>query len=660
MSGEHHERVVARMRSSHSMLQLVAGVPMPGINPKAMPSMFKNAAEHDDARWTMLGVCLAANDFAGVQLLWQSLRSNCKTRCGPLMSKDVRRIVFQTPSHIKWDESRYMTALQGVICTCRKPALGLFILNEFICTYTHNLSGGISVESRQDLAAVVVAIADAIFSSDISGQRTYEEDHRDWEAAFVQSDADASDRDEPCRPDKATDLNAWKKLIEALLDVIGAGALPERIVETLSRERKYSLSLLQVAVRNADHDLFVLKQLLFRKEWPAAFLAEAFLEALDKKLGVRGPNLRAVIRLLYEKQLWQQHRLAECETQRTECLQALKMSWKRVISVAIGYDDIEIDTRTIICVPSQTPNPKHASSLHPDMWMDILREMANVHVPAPEDTPSGRECDQSSDLFGQIIAAALQSCLGTAHKTHIVEYLIDLAVRNGTVFWHELSDLVENVALEHPDAFPQLVKSMLTDAESEQQQLNVQRFQKAFSRFIQHPANEPLRMVVKALKPYSLPTSIWNDVCKMHESALSRWIVSFGCGAGAYERRVFGGDYVAFVNGKMEDDLLAVLAGAEWTDTDLTAALEVACKAKMAIATQVLLRPPCNAKLSDKLTDDPWVAAVSEFLYRPGQRCAQEVITNLETQAASLEGAPRRTAEEPPADAPAAKRARGA
>ena len=448
--------------------------------------------------------------------------------------------------------------LDCAICVCRKPHLGLLLLEgldrEAVCQKS------LSVVARRDLAALVVAIADGVFGSDKTRQVTYEQDHKQWTASFIEKAPKATAAC-PCIPDKATDLEAWKRLICALLNFIG-NALPQRIIESLPREREYTLGMLQIAVRLSEHDIFFLREVLNRQHWAAPVLSEAYTEALDPNQGVRGPNLTVVLGMLYETQLleWRSNPTRRSKGTVTST-DDLAKPWATIVSSAQGYMEIDVDSGHTICVPSRMlrekePSPppppplpcdvrkffknghkyaheqeqqqqqqqsQQADNLEdPGAWIEIIEAMIRAHDPQQQQPqraahgyhgdaifcdPAPHEWDLSSPLFASLIKIALRACVGHKQKTHLVEFFLNLSLQHSRAesdtLLHELPRIVSDVARDHPEVFPLLIKSMLTDAPPAALSANIDRFHDALLAAIDKRERESARMIVNALKPSS-------------------------------------------------------------------------------------------------------------------------------------------------------------
>ena len=664
LAPDQYDHLLGRLRSSAMIFTKLADVPPPNQSfanwSQPFGCLFKDQTAYDHMRWTMLGMCLMTDDPVGMQYMWQGLRASCKNPAGPTMPESVRKALFGGDA---LREATIVRMLKCAICTCRKPHLGLLLLEALDREAPTRENGAhplYSYASRRDLASIAVAIADAIFGSDKTRTISYEEDHKIW-CEKLQDKAPKSTPEAPCIPDKATDVTAWKRLTSAILYTVG-DALPERIVETLPRERQYTLGTLQVAVRCADHDTFFLEELLVRKHWSTASLSEAYREALHKYQGVRGPNLPKVLALLYSKQLlaWRSND-ARRSKKTVTAVDDLAQPWATVVSAANGYAEVDVDSSNTVCMPSNAGVSNKATGIDPAVWMTILRAMVAAHDTDPLDDHT-HEWDQSSPLFSSLIKVALRACLHDEDKTHIVEYMIGLSLEHASkefsTAWHDIPRLVVNIAVQHTDVFPMLVKSMLRETKGEALHVNVCRFKDSLNEILRCTEyQEPCRLIVRALEPFGLPQYVYNEHTEANECTLGAWVRNFGQGLPAAIRKLYGADYAAFVNSKLETDLLAVLAGRVWSEEAKTDALEYACKERMPVVAQVLLRPPCNAKLLDGRSGDRWVAAITEFLYRPGNACAEAVVSNLQAQAESLDKMTR-PAEDPPVDEPAAKQPR--
>ena len=607
---------------------------------EAWPKIAASAEALNALRWDILAICLLSNDPVGLQNMWAALRSDCPDEAGPKMPDAVRQRLFSRDSV---REATLIKMLGTVICTCRKPRLGMLMLEclhrEAVCQERFSQGG------RRDLAAIAVAIGDGVFGSDKARQLTYEQDHDVWASSFVDK-APKPTPEIPCVPDKATDLEAWKQLIFALLDIVG-DAMPERVTETLCRERQYSLGVLQIAVRLADHDTFFLEEVLRRKHWSGPSLAEAYDEALNPYQGIRGPNLSSVLGMLYTLQLldWRCNDVRRAKAVITS-VDDLAKPWATIVSSARGYSEIDVDGFNTVCVPSSATKNRKQHPVEPGVWVEIVEAMVRAHDSDPNDGKSN-EWDVSSPLFASIIKIALRACLGNTEKTHLVELFLNLSLKNsGAAFatlWHILPRVVLTVAEDHAELFPLLVKSMLSDARVEILNRNVELFNAALAAAMFSASKEPTRLIVQALKmaKVELPATVQNENTQSEECTLVRWVRNLGVGVTAAERQRHGSEFAAFVNARLEKDLVAVLEGGKWSETAKTQALLAACMAKRAVVAQVLLRPPHNTKFPENRAFEPWLDAISQFLYAPGNAGANAVVNNLQQQAAD---APKRDA----------------
>lgn len=602
----------------------------------AWPKLAVSAEALSQLRWDVLAICLLSNDPVGTQHMWYALRADCPDETGPKMPNAVRERLF---SRDNVRETTLIRMLSTVICTCRKPRLGLLMLEclhrEAVCRQSFSCSG------RRDLAAIAVAIGDGVFGSDKARQVTYEQDHETWVKSFVDR-APKPTAECPCVPDKATDLDAWKRLVYALFDLVG-DAMPERIMERLTRDRQYTLGMLQMAVRLSDHDTFFLREVLGRKHWSGPTLSEAYTEALHPYQGVRGPNLPEVLGMLYAQQLmeWRCNQ-ARRSKQTVSSVDDLAKPWATVISSARGYFEIDIDGHNTICMPSNASKNGKEHTVDPAIWWQVINVMVSQHDPDPNDINSG-EWDKSSPLFASLVRVALRACLGNKEKTHMVELFLQLSLANSGAFfatlWHDLPRVVLVVAEDHAELFPLLVKSMLTDAPPDMLKHNAGRFHSALGAAIFASHREPSRLIVQALRSarIDLPATIANDHTDAPECTLGRWVRNLGAGVSAAERQRHGSDYAAFVNARVEKDLVAVLEGAEWSEAAKTSALLAACTAKRAVVAQVLMRPPFSAKVPASRPRDSWLDAITQYLYSPGNAGARAVVGGLATQAQTLD-----------------------
>ena len=162
---------------------------------------------------------------------------------------------------------------------------------------------------------------------------------------------------------------------------------------------------------------------------------------------------------------------------------------------------------------------------------------------------------------------------------------------------------------------------------------NVVKFEQALGDLLIHSKyKHPVRLLVRALAPFGVARSIWNDVSMSYECTLNKWVENSN-DALASDHKTFGPDYVAFVNSKIEEDLIELLESAEWSADAKTSALKTACQLKQPVVAQVLLRPKFNVQLP--VGEDAWLQAISEFMFRPGNAGAVSVVKELEAQVGS-------------------------
>ena len=402
---------------------------------------FKDATEHDIFRWRMLAVCLSAGDVVGAKALWLGIlkpSNNQTTYRGSSCA-----VPTETINTLFVDKSRteIFDVFNLVLCKCRSPKLGRLLLDglgDESVAQTHS--------TRRDLTSLIIAISDAVFGTDRNSKKTHEEKHAIWNDTFGPA---ATHRQG--FPDRATDLTEWKSVICALLRIVG-DALPERILVTLPRHRRYTLGLLQFAVRCAsEHDTFLLDTLLEHKSWSASSLMEACAEALNVHHGIRGPNLQIVLPLLYAKQLisWRSNDALQSITPVDE----LAKHWSIVISCTDGRLRFDVDSKNALYLSSNSNYPNDRVE-----WMAIVQKMVDQHEYDARD-PKAHEWDHSSPLFGSIIRIALEGCLGDDKKTHLVEYLVELSLslqnaNPSAMDWHKITNVVKTVALHHTDVTP--------------------------------------------------------------------------------------------------------------------------------------------------------------------------------------------------------------
>ena len=446
-----HAHCVGRFKASTFVFAALAGCQ----STRRWSAFFRDEAALEAMRWEVFAICLSTNDPVGLQFLWQGLRADCKEASGPTMPDDVRLELFKNNDP---DDDTVVRMLQTAVCACCKPRLGLLLLQQQKRT--------LSLGARCDLFAMVVAIADAVFGADKTRKTSYIEDHGKW--LQVLASAPKPTPECPCVPDKAIDLDAWKQLIRALLLAVGAHGVPNRVVEMLPRDRTYSLGALQVAVRYAEHDTFLLDELLAHKHWSSSALIEAYNEALDASQGVRGPKLCSVLKTLYVELLSEWRRRSPYSGWKSDA-RDLVFAWKTAVASARGYVEIDVDAHGSVLMASAAaaalwPNDED-ESIDPAVWMEILAAMVAAHEPDEWDAHS-KHWDHSSALFASLMCAALRACLGDSNKTHILSFLLacEKKTQHAAAMhscWHDIPGIVSDVAEHHAEAFPMLIKAML-------------------------------------------------------------------------------------------------------------------------------------------------------------------------------------------------------
>ena len=655
-----HAHCNGRMKAATYFMAMLGGSTTPAPHKFSecvhnWPSLFSSPEALERLRWDMLGICIANDDPIGLQYMWGGLRADCKDPDGPTMPERVRKSLLDAQTV---REATIMRMLRTVICACRKPRLGMLLLRglhrEAVFCQPFSFTG------RRDLSAMAVAVADAVFGADKTRKTGYDEDHATWVASFVEKAPKPTD-EFPCVPDKASDLEAWKQLICAILQIVGVDAMPHRVVEMLPRDRTYSVGMLHVAVRCAEHDTFLLDELLARKTWGPAALSEAYNEALDPFQGVRGPNLPKLLKMLYAQQLAEWCGNA---TQRAKgvvtSIDDLARPWTTVVSRARGYAEIDVDAMSTVLMPANEPSrvtytytesgeQEEANAYDPSVWMDILSAMVAAHEPDSRDAAGSRDWDHTSPLFSSLMKIAIRACVGNRNKTHLVSYFLSLDCEKGrdgvfgTHDWYDIPRLVAEVAEHHAEVFPMLIKAMIGQTTGAVLQRNLTLFGTGFCSCVLAGLKEPARLIVQALSDngHALPGTVVNtrgpSSSSKTEPTLECWISELGKGATAAERAQFGGNLASLINKETEADFKAILSCSPWSQPQLNGALVEAVRLQRAIPAQVLITPPYNAKLPDGAPRSAWLEAIAEYVYRPAGAGAEAVCAGLRSQAVALD-----------------------
>ena len=651
-----HAHCVGRFKASTFVFAALAGCQ----STRRWSAFFRDEAALEAMRWEVFAICLSTNDPVGLQFLWQGLRADCKEASGPTMPDDVRLELFKNNDP---DDDTVVRMLQTAVCACCKPRLGLLLLQQQKRT--------LSLGARCDLFAMVVAIADAVFGADKTRKTSYNEDHRKWLEVLASSPKPTPEC--PCVPDKAIDLDAWKQLIRALLLAVGAHGVPNRVVEMLPRDRTYSLGALQVAVRYAEHDTFLLDELLAHKHWSSSALIEAYNEALDASQGVRGPKLSSVLKTLYVELLSDWRRRSPYSGWKSDA-RDLVFAWKTAVASARGYVEIDVDAHGSVLMASASaaaaalwPNDED-ESIDPAVWMEILAAMVAAHEPDEWCTHS-KHWDHSSALFASLMCAALRACLGDSNKTHILSFLLATACEKKTQHaaamhsWHDIPGIVSDVAEHHSEAFPMLIKAMLAvdarDARDARDALrpcsgnsggrgkinrvmleaNVAHLCNGFLYCVNGDLKEPARLIVRALAQHDqpLPKTLLDTVTAANKPTLEFWIETLGKGVSVAERARFGSNFANLVNLETEQDFREILASTPWTREELDGALAEAVRLQRAIPAQLLITLPPHecARLPDGVRN-AWLEAITEYVFRPDGAGAQAVCARLMSDQAKL------------------------
>jgi len=646
-----HAHCVGRFKASTFVFAALAGCQ----STRRWSAFFRDEAALEAMRWEVFAICLSTNDPVGLQFLWQGLRADCKEASGPTMPDDVRLELFKNNDP---DDDTVVRMLQTAVCACCKPRLGLLLLQQQKRT--------LSLGARCDLFAMVVAIADAVFGADKTRKTSYIEDHGKW--LQVLASAPKPTPECPCVPDKAIDLDAWKQLIRALLLAVGAHGVPNRVVEMLPRDRTYSLGALQVAVRYAEHDTFLLDELLAHKHWSSSALIEAYNEALDASQGVRGPKLCSVLKTLYVELLSEWRRRSPYSGWKSDA-RDLVFAWKTAVASARGYVEIDVDAHGSVLMASAAaaalwPNDED-ESIDPAVWMEILAAMVAAHEPDEWDAHS-KHWDHSSALFASLMCAALRACLGDSNKTHILSFLLacEKKTQHAAAMhscWHDIPGIVSDVAEHHAEAFPMLIKAMLAvdarDARDARDALrpcsgnsrgsstpvmleaNVAHLCNGFLYCVNGDLKEPARLIVRALAQHGqpLPKTLLDTVTAANKPTLEFWIEALGKGVSVAERARFGSNFANLVNLETEQDFREILASTPWTREELDGALAEAVRLQRAIPAQLLITLPPHecARLPDGVRN-AWLEAITEYVFRPDGAGAQAVCARLMSDQAKL------------------------
>ena len=596
-------------------------------------ALFLDDAARLELKWDLLGMALWHDDAINVVGAWAALRESLVDDPeAPLeLPEGLRRALLRSGggvgTRVEAHEADILRMLRLAVCACRKPRLAALLLRALP-------PRSFGMASRRDLAAMAIAVCDAVFGADKQSEKPHARARAEWVETFVDKIPEQHPRD-PLVPDRATDAAAWKATVGLLLDVAGAEALDYRILEFLPRKRKHSYSLLAVAARCADFDTFLIEELLARKRWSSSGLGEAYRAALEPGTGIRGPNLPKVLGLLYAAQLadWRGNPVRRAKGGVVEYTDDLATPWTYAASRACGYTDVDIDGVNTISIPTngEALEVDGCGCIHPSEWMDILASMVAAHAPCDDDPASG-EWDRTSPLFGSLVKVGLRAVLGDPSKTHIVAYLLGLVEdRKGTPQpWHTLPNLVHLVAQHHCELLAPVLDALrvLADGEGDREaSLAVwSSLTTALSSCLYDKLREPTRQIVRAIGAGELPKTVQNDKqVALKESLLFRWIHTLGGGATPADRARVGPEMATLINKEVERDFREVLAGAAWTEAELKAALRAASLHQRPICAQVLLRPPY---LVDVPEHDFYLRMIAQSVFAPdlpgGQQLASE------------------------------------
>lgn len=598
-------------------------------------------------RWKILEWSINMCDPICTQLFWDVIRRYCTSCCMCVAPVSLQKKL------LAYDNQKIVSILKMVVCDCRKPRLGLLLIE-------HLRPVGTSVS--QDIVALSVAVADAVMGRS-SRTRTYESDHAEWSSTYLDR---VPTEEEPCVPDKATDIGAWRRLITALLEMADDGNYPNRVVETLPRERQYTLGVLQVAVRYSEHDTFFLSELLRRRQWPHHCLDEAHGEALDRLKGLRGPNLLVVLRMLYDHNLnnWRRNHAAVRDN--PVCLLTTGLTenglcsttgskayfvkyWLRVLAYGRGYLAIDVDAHNTVVIPEVVlPTtfshnmaiiaPVQRHSIDPSDWMSILMSMIDAHDTDVLDTHSS-EWDRTSSLFDYLLKHSLRITSCNQNNTHIVAYLLKVATEVESNGLSVDLDLVKNIVLKQGELLPVLLQAAIQNTVGEKHDKNAYNVCECLGTFILKDHREAVRLIVRAVGG-KLSRNIRDPISNTLVPTLKLWIR--GPDRVCAKSSRLGTALAATLNEEIERDFVELLNTTDWSITEKTEALVEATRLRCAIPVQVLLRPPHCVVPPIEIASDPWIDAISEFIYRPGQSGALAIVAGLLVQASQLDALPSR------------------
>jgi hypothetical protein len=289
-----------------------------------------------------------------------------------------------------------------------------------------------------------------------------------------------------------------------------------------------------------------------------------------------------------------------------------------------------------------------------------------------------------SDIFLAVGTRALRACIGMQGKTPVVQFLVACMKKHKAERvswclsfkpddndnWHKICNLLVSIIRHHPEVYDDVVCDMLDCTTGAERADNVSIFHETLAYFLfrGNPQRTLTRKIIKTLilKTGSVPTSI--DLCsdpavvKKAERAVPSYEADSEkvapCVLTAFVRQLgndrvkpgsdYDRDYGDYLDAAIEADLRRVLDNAVWSEDSKLKALKTAFHLRFGIVAQVLMRPPYLVKPPSCIANHPWMMAISDFLFQPGNPGAQGLVERLKISASELDAMPQHAHESEP------------